>query len=57
MTLMATKFNNSKTPWVTDKWYTSPWNFADEVREQINFARNIEFHDVSLRDGEQQSGL
>lgn len=54
---MATKFSDSKTPWKTDKWYTSPWNFADEVRSQMTFSKNIEFHDVSLRDGEQQSGL
>jgi len=54
---MATIHNNSATPWKTDKWYTSPWNFAPEVREQMQFSPNIEFHDVSLRDGEQQAGL
>ena len=54
---MATFHNNSTTPWKTDKWYTSPWNFAPEVREQMQFSPNIEFHDVSLRDGEQQAGL
>ena len=41
----------------TDKWYTSPWNFLDEVSNQFNFAKNIQLHDVSLRDGEQQAGL
>lgn len=54
---MATIHNNSATPWKTDKWYTSPWNFAPEVRKQMQFSPNIEFHDVSLRDGEQQAGL
>lgn len=54
---MATIHNTSATPWKTDKWYTSPWNFAPEVREQMQFSPNIEFHDVSLRDGEQQAGL
>jgi isopropylmalate/homocitrate/citramalate synthase len=43
--------------WKTDKWYTSPWNFTDEVASTYHFAKNIKFHDVSLRDGEQQSGL
>ena len=43
--------------WKTDKWYTSPWNFSKEARAGVNFADKIEFHDVSLRDGEQQSGL
>ncbi|MDR2588538.1 MAG: LeuA family protein [Spirochaetales bacterium] len=45
------------TPWQTDKWFTSPWNFAGEVTKDFNFAKNIKFHDVSLRDGEQQAGL
>jgi isopropylmalate/homocitrate/citramalate synthase len=45
------------TPWKSDKWFTSPWNFADEVKETHNFAKDIKFHDVSLRDGEQQAGL
>lgn len=45
------------TPWKSDKWFTSPWNFADEVTKDFNFAGKIKFHDVSLRDGEQQAGL
>jgi len=47
----------SKTPWKTEKWFTSPWNFADEIVSSHNFAKQIKFHDVSLRDGEQQAGL
>ena len=54
---MATIHNKSATPWKTDKWYTSPWNFIPEVREGMKFSPNIQFHDVSLRDGEQQAGL
>jgi isopropylmalate/homocitrate/citramalate synthase len=45
------------TPWKTDQWFTSPWNFADEVKATHNFASKIAFHDVSLRDGEQQAAL
>ena len=41
----------------TEKWFTSPWNFADEVRAQLKFAPKIELHDVTLRDGEQQAGV
>jgi isopropylmalate/homocitrate/citramalate synthase len=44
-------------PWLSDKWFTSPWNFADDVRERINFADNIKIHDITLRDGEQQAGI
>ncbi len=51
------RIKTMKTPWKSNNWYTSPWNFADSVKEQYNFAKNIQFHDVSLRDGEQQSGL
>lgn len=47
----------SNTPWKTDKWFTSPWNFLDDVRKDVNFASRIKLHDVSLRDGEQQAGL
>ena len=45
------------TPWKSEQWFTSPWNFADEVRETHNFAPQVTFHDVSLRDGEQQAGF
>jgi isopropylmalate/homocitrate/citramalate synthase len=44
-------------PYKTDKWYVSPWNFADEVTKDHCFAKQIKIHDVSLRDGEQQAGL
>lgn len=47
----------NKTPWKTEKWFTSPWNFSEEVNGDFGFSKNIQFHDVSLRDGEQQAGL
>ena len=45
------------TPWKTDDWHTSPWNFAPEVTAEWNFPAKIQIHDVTLRDGEQQAGL
>ncbi len=45
------------TPWRTEKWFTSPWNFAEEAIKGFNFPKKIKFHDVTLRDGEQQAGL
>lgn len=45
------------TPWKTDKWFTSLWNFTDEVRKDMDFSKDIKIHDVTLRDGEQQSGI
>jgi len=47
----------STQPWKTDNWFVSPWNFADEVRSGLNFPERIKIHDVTLRDGEQQTGL
>jgi isopropylmalate/homocitrate/citramalate synthase len=47
----------AQEPWKTDKWFVSPWNFADPVREQLHFPKQIKFHDITLRDGEQQTGV
>ena len=44
-------------PWKTDKWFVSQWNYADEVRKDFKFAKNIKVHDITLRDGEQQTGI
>jgi isopropylmalate/homocitrate/citramalate synthase len=44
-------------PWHTDDWFTSPWNFMDEVTKDLNFPKQIKIHDVTLRDGEQQTGI
>ncbi|MDR7596959.1 MAG: pyruvate carboxyltransferase, partial [Armatimonadota bacterium] len=45
------------TPWMTERWFTSPHNYAPEVRAQLHFPPKVEFHDVTLRDGEQQAGV
>jgi isopropylmalate/homocitrate/citramalate synthase len=44
-------------PWKTDKWFTSPWNFLPEVRKDFPFPSKIKIHDVTLRDGEQQTAV
>lgn len=31
----------SDQPWKTDNWFVSPWNFADEVRSQLNFPSTL----------------
>ena len=45
------------TPWHTDRWFVSPWNFLDEVMQGTQFPKRVKFHDVCLRDGEQQAGV
>jgi|TARA_B110000305_G_scaffold192342_1_gene215416 isopropylmalate/homocitrate/citramalate synthase len=47
----------TNTPWKTDNWLTSQWNFAPEVTSEINFPEKIQIHDITLRDGEQQTGV
>ncbi|MGB9866424.1 MAG: homocitrate synthase/isopropylmalate synthase family protein [Bacillota bacterium] len=41
--------------WKTDNWWVSPFNFEKEVLPQL--PRGIEFHDATLRDGEQSPGV
>jgi isopropylmalate/homocitrate/citramalate synthase len=47
----------SQQPWKTDKWFVSPWNFNDAVRSEFRFPKEIKIHDITLRDGEQQTGV
>jgi isopropylmalate/homocitrate/citramalate synthase len=47
----------SAEPWHTDQWFTSPWNFMDEVRKELELPDRVQVHDVTLRDGEQQAGV
>jgi isopropylmalate/homocitrate/citramalate synthase len=42
-------------PWKTDKWFISPWCYLPEARK--NFPSDIKIHDVTLRDGEQQTAV
>ena len=44
-------------PWKTDKWFISPWNYLPEVTKNYAFPKNIKIHDVTLRDGEQQTAV
>jgi isopropylmalate/homocitrate/citramalate synthase len=47
----------TEEPWKTDRWFTSPWNFLPEVRDQLQLPESVQVHDVTLRDGEQQAGV
>ena len=44
-------------PWKTDRWFASPWNYSPEATQGMNFPGQIRIHDVTLRDGEQQTGI
>jgi isopropylmalate/homocitrate/citramalate synthase len=43
--------------WKTDQWFTSCWNHTREACAQRRLPDSIQFHDVTLRDGEQQAGM
>ena len=45
------------TPWHTDRWFTSPWNHDPAVAGPLRLPADIQIHDVTLRDGEQQAGV
>lgn len=46
------------SPWLNDgKWFTSPWNHLPQAREGLDFPSKVRFHDITLRDGEQQAGV
>lgn len=47
----------SNSPWKTDSFFSSPWNYLPEVTESFQLPEHIQIHDVTLRDGEQQAGV
>jgi isopropylmalate/homocitrate/citramalate synthase len=44
-------------PWKTKRWFVSPWCYLPQVRKGFRFPRRIKIHDVTLRDGEQQTAV
>lgn len=47
----------SDRPWQTDDYFVSPWNYQSEVTSAFSPPKQIDVHDVTLRDGEQQAGV
>ena len=45
------------TPWKTDNWHVSSWNYLHEVTAGFNPPARVRIHDITLRDGEQQAGI
>ena len=44
-------------PWASDHFWTSPYNFRPEIKEQFQLPGKVEIHDCTLRDGEQTPGV
>jgi hypothetical protein len=55
--LLGSDCVSSTEPWRGERFWVSPYNFADEVVKQFRFPEKIEIHDVTLRDGEQTPGV
>jgi hypothetical protein len=51
--LLGSDCVSSTEPWRGERFWVSPYNFADEVVKQFRFPEKIVIHDVTLRDGEQ----
>jgi isopropylmalate/homocitrate/citramalate synthase len=47
----------SSTPWITDQWFSSPWNYLPDATGDLDLPASLQVHDVTLRDGEQQAGV
>jgi isopropylmalate/homocitrate/citramalate synthase len=45
------------TPWKTENWFVSPWNYLEEVTRDFDPPKKVRIHDITLRDGEQQAGV
>src|SRR4030043_1065595 len=54
---MRDNLSPKDTPWKTDNWFVSPWNYVEEVTKDFNPPKKVRIHDVTLRDGEQQAGI
>jgi isopropylmalate/homocitrate/citramalate synthase len=46
-----------RTPWKTDNWFVSSWNYLEEVTKDFHPPKKVKIHDITLRDGEQQAGI
>ena len=47
----------ARKPWRSPNYFVSPWNYVPEVVKTLRLPRKVQFHDITLRDGEQQAGL
>jgi len=43
--------------WISENWWSSKFNFIEEVKGQFDLPKKIRFHDATLRDGEQMPGV
>jgi isopropylmalate/homocitrate/citramalate synthase len=44
-------------PWKGDQYFVSPLNYLDDVRKDFRLPKQVKIHDITLRDGEQETGV
>jgi isopropylmalate/homocitrate/citramalate synthase len=44
-------------PWKSDKYFVSPLNYVEDVTRGFRIPKKVKIHDVTLRDGEQETGV
>lgn len=44
-------------PWKADKYFVSPLNYLEDVTTGFQLPHKVKIHDVTLRDGEQETGV
>jgi isopropylmalate/homocitrate/citramalate synthase len=44
-------------PWKTDQYFVSPLNYLPEVTASYHLPARVKIHDITLRDGEQETGI
>jgi methanogen homocitrate synthase len=49
--------SNNETPWRTPDWWVSQYNYEPKVRANFDLPERVQFHDATLRDGEQTPGV
>ena len=42
-----------ESQWLTDRYWLSPYNYADEVRQQFTLPERVYFHEVTIREAVQ----
>jgi methanogen homocitrate synthase len=49
--------SDKETPWRTPDWWVSQYNYEPEIRAGFDLPDRVQFHDATLRDGEQTPGV
>jgi len=46
-----------KTPWFNEKWWISPFNYSDDVKDSFNLPEKVYVRDSTIREGEETPGV